>query len=76
VLILKEFAVWARAGEAREGGAEVAGGEVVAGEEVVQVFAECFRGGGLGFLLGVVEAEVGMGGDARGAAPAAVGEGE
>jgi len=62
--------------EASKSGAEIAGGEVVAGEEVSQVFAEFLRREGLGFFLGVVEAEVGMAGDARGAAPAAVGEGE
>jgi hypothetical protein len=59
-----------------QGGAEIAGGEVVAGEEVVQVFAEFMGGEGVGFFLGVVVAEVGMGGEARGAATAAVGEGE
>jgi hypothetical protein len=45
--------------EARQGGAEIAGGKVVTGEEVGQVFGESFGGAGLGFLLGVVEAEVG-----------------
>jgi hypothetical protein len=59
--------------DARQGGAEIAGGEVAAGEEVGQVFGESFGGAGLGFLLGVVEAEVGMGGEARGAATAAIG---
>jgi hypothetical protein len=45
------------------------------GNEARQGGAE-IAGAGLGFLLGVVEAEVGMGGDARGAAAAAVGEDE
>jgi hypothetical protein len=58
--------------EACQGGAEIAGGEIVAGEEVGQVFAERFRGAGPGFLLGVVEAEVGMVTDARSAATAAI----
>ena len=60
--------------EACQGGAEIAGGEVVAGEEVGQVFAEFFRGAGAGFFLGVVKAEVGMFGDARSAATAAIRE--
>ncbi len=58
--------------ETPEGGAEIAGGEVVAGEEVVEIFGERFGGLRLGFLLGVVEAEVGMVADAWGAAAAAV----
>jgi len=62
--------------DAGQGGAEIAGGEVAAGEEVGQLVAEILGGEGLGFFLGVVEAEVGMAGDARGAATAAVGEGE
>src|SRR4029077_7112069 len=61
-------------GEAGQGGAEIACGEVVAGEEVGQVFAEFFCGAGAGFFLGVVEAEVGMFGDARSAATAAIRE--
>jgi hypothetical protein len=112
VLILKEFAVWAGAGDrvvvepvglsvcARggadglgcavgglvcggcwaeglgQGGAEIAGGEVAAGEEVGQLVAEFLCGEGLGFFLGVVVAEMGMGGDARYAAAAAIGKGE
>ena len=47
--------------EAAQRGVEIAGGEVVAGKEVGQVFAECCGGAGLGFFLGVVEAEVGGG---------------
>jgi hypothetical protein len=62
--------------DARQGGAEIAGGEVAAGEEVGQLVAEFLGGEGLGFFLGVVEAEVGMAGDARGATAAAIGEGE
>jgi hypothetical protein len=62
--------------DARQGGAEIAGGEVAAGEEVGQLVAEFLGGEGLGFFLGMVVAEVGMAGDARGAATAAVGEGE
>ena len=58
--------------EAGEGGVEIAGGEVVAGEEVGQVFAEFFGGLGLGFFLGVVEAEVRVAADAGGAAAAAI----
>jgi len=57
-----------------QGGAEIAGGEVVAGEEVGQVFAERFCGAGAGFLLGVVEAEVGMVAVARSTATAAIRE--
>jgi hypothetical protein len=62
--------------EAAEGGAEIAGGEVLAGEEIGQVAAEFIGGAGLGFLAGVVGAEVGMAGGAGSAATAAVGEGE
>ena len=58
--------------EACQGGAEIAGGEVVAGEEVGEVFAEFLRGAGAGFFLAMVEAEVRMAGDARGAAAAAI----
>ena len=65
-----------RGDDARQGGAEIAGGEVAAGEEVGQLVAEFLGGEALGFFLGMVEAKVGMGGDARGAATAAVGEGE
>src|SRR6266478_2510555 len=60
--------------EACQGGAEIAGGEVVAGEKVGQILAEFFRGAGAGLFLGVVEAEVGMFGGARGAATAAIRE--
>jgi len=60
--------------EACQGGAEIAGGKVVAGEEVGEVFAEFFCGVGAGLLLGVVEAEAGMFGDARSAATAAIRE--
>jgi len=60
--------------EASEGGAEIAGGEVVAGEEVGEVFAEFLCGAGTGFFFGVVEAEVRVVADARGAATAAIGE--
>ena len=62
--------------ETCQGGAEIAGGEVVAGEEVGQVLADGFGSAGAGFLLGVVEAEVGMVAEARSAATAAIGEGE
>jgi hypothetical protein len=62
--------------DAGEGGAEIVGGEVVAGKEVGQVVADGFGGAGAGFFLGVVEAEVGMVAGARGAATAAIGEGE
>jgi hypothetical protein len=62
--------------EAREGGAEIAGGEVVAGEEAGEVFGEFISGLGAGFLLGVVETEVGIGGGAGSAAAAAIGESE
>jgi hypothetical protein len=62
--------------KAAEGGAEIAGGEVFAGEEIGQVAAEFIGGAGLGFLAGVVGAEVGMIGGAGSAATAAIGEGE
>ncbi len=62
--------------EAAKGGAEIAGGEVLAGEEIGQVAAEFIGGAGLGFLAGVVGAEVGMMGGAGSAALAAIGEGE
>lgn len=58
--------------EAGESGAEIGGGEVFAREEIVEIFGEGFGGLRLRFFLGVVEAEVGMGADARGAAAAAV----
>jgi len=58
--------------KACQGGAEIAGGKVVAGEEVGQVFAEGVGGLGAGFFLGMVEAEVGMVADARGAATATI----
>ena len=60
--------------ESREGGAEIAAGKIVAGEEAGEVFAEFFSGMGLGFFLGVVEAEVGMIAGARSATTAAIGE--
>jgi hypothetical protein len=60
--------------EAPQGGAEIAGGEVVAREEVGEVFAEGLCGGGAGFFLGVVEAEMGMVAVARSAATAAIRE--
>ena len=59
-----------------EGGVEVIGGEIVAGEEVREIFGESFVGAELGFFLGVVETEVGTGGDAGSAAAAAVVESE
>ena len=62
--------------EAGESGAEIAGGKIVAGEEAGEVFAEFFSGLGLGFFLGVVEAEVGMIAGAGSAATAAIGERE
>jgi len=60
--------------EACQGGAEIAGREVLAGEEVGQVLAEAFRDAGAVFLLGVIEAEVGMFRNARSAATAAIRE--
>src|SRR6267143_1936595 len=60
--------------EAAQGGTEVASGEVGAGEEVAQVFAEFLRVAGAGFLLGVVEAEIGIFAGARSAATAAIRE--
>ena len=62
--------------EACECGAEIAGGEIVAGEEVIEVAAEFFSGDGLGFFLGVVEAEMGMAGGNGSEAAAAIGERE
>ena len=62
--------------EARQGGAEIAGGEIVAREEVGEVFAEGLGGPGADFLLGVVEAEVGMVANAGSAATAAIRERE
>jgi len=58
--------------DAAEGGVEVVGGEIIAGEEVSEIFPDFLAGAGLGFLLGVVVAEVGAGGDAGSAATAAV----
>ena len=55
-----------------QGVGEIAGGKIVAGEEIVQLFGEFFRGLGLGFFLGVLEAEMGVAGDAWGAAAAAI----
>jgi hypothetical protein len=62
--------------EASEGGAEIVGGEVVAGEAIGEFAGEFIGSAGLGFLAGVVEAEVRMLGGAGSAAPAAVGKGE
>jgi len=62
--------------EAAEGGAEIVGGEALSGEEIGQFAGEFIGGAGLGFLAGVVEAEVGMIGGAGSAAVAAVGKGE
>jgi hypothetical protein len=62
--------------DAAEGGVEVVGGEIVAGEEVREIFADFLAGAELGFFLGVVETEVGAGGDAGSAATAAVVENE
>jgi hypothetical protein len=62
--------------EMAEGGTEVAGGEVGAGEVGGDFAADPLGGAGLGFLAGVEGAEVRMGGTARGAAAAAVGERE
>ena len=62
--------------DAAEGGVEVVGREIIAGEEVSEIFADFLAGAGLGFLLGVVVAEVGAGGDAGSAATAAVVESE
>jgi len=62
--------------EAAEGGAEIAGGKVLAGEKIGQVAAKLIGSAGLGFLAGVVRAEVGMMGGAGSATLAAVGKGE
>jgi hypothetical protein len=62
--------------EASECGAQIASGEIVAGGEVVEVAAEFFSGDGLGFFLGVAEAEMGMAGGNRSEAAAAIGERE
>jgi hypothetical protein len=62
--------------EAAECGAETASGEIGAGEAVGDVAAEVVGGAGLGFLAGVEGAEEGMAGMERGAAVAAVSEGE
>jgi len=58
--------------EARQCGAEIVSGEIVAGEKVGEVFAYFFGGFGAGFLLSVIETEMGMVGGARGAAAAAI----
>jgi hypothetical protein len=58
--------------DAAEGGVEVVGGELVAGEEKSEIVGYFFGGEELGFFLGVVETEVGTGGDAGSAAAAAV----
>jgi hypothetical protein len=62
--------------EAGEGGVEVVGSEVIAGDEVGEVVGEFGSGLGLGFFLGVIEAEMRMGGKARSATPTAVFVGE
>ncbi len=54
---------------------EIAGGKVLAREEIAEVAGEFIGGAGLGFLAGVVGAEMGMMGGAENAALAAVGEG-
>ena len=61
---------------AAEGGVEVVGGEIVAGEEESEIVGHFLGGAELGFFLGVVETEVGIGGDAGSAAAAAVVESE
>ena len=62
--------------EAGEGGTKIGGGEVMAGEEIGDVVANFVGGAGLGFLAGMEVAEMRMSGAVRGAAVAAVGEGE
>jgi hypothetical protein len=62
--------------DAAEGGAEIAGGEVFAGEVVRDFAGEFVGSAGLGFLAGVVAAEVGMIRDRGRTALAAVGKGE
>jgi hypothetical protein len=62
--------------EAAEGGAEIVGRQVVAGEAIGEFAGEFTGGTGLGFLAGVLEAEVRMVAGAGSAAPAAVGKGE
>ncbi len=62
--------------EAAEGGAQIVGGEVLSREEIGQFAGEFIGGAGLGFLAGVIEAEVGMIAGAGSAAFAADGEGE
>jgi len=62
--------------EAAKGGAKIAGGKVLAGKEIGEVVGEFIGGAGLGFLAGVVGAEVGMMGGAGSAALAAIGKGE
>ena len=62
--------------DARESGREVAGGEVVAGEEVGKIGGEKLCSCGAGCFLRVVETELRIGGRARSAATAAVGEGK
>ena len=59
-----------------EGGAEIAGGEVFAGKEIGQIVGEFIGGAGLGFLAGVIRAEMGMVTGAGSAALAAIGKGE
>jgi len=62
--------------DAGQSDAEIAGGDVAARKEVGEVIAELFGGARPCFLLGVVEAEMGMVAGARGAATAAIGERE
>jgi len=62
--------------ETAEGGAEIVGGEVFSGEEIGEFAGELLGRAGLGFLAGVVEAEVGVAAGAGSAATAAVGKGE
>lgn len=71
-----EVAVKDGGDKASDGGREVGGGEIGSGEEFGEVVGELGGELGLSFELGVVVAEVGMGGEARSAATAAVGEGE
>lgn len=62
--------------DARESRREIAGGEVVAGKEVGQIGGDEIGGCCASCFLGVVETEVWIGGRARSAATAAVGEGK
>jgi hypothetical protein len=62
--------------EVAEGGTEVAGGEVLAGKVGGDFAAELVGGASLCFFAGVKGTKVRVGGAARGAATAAVGEGK